>query len=100
MASVPRRWLCTPLALLLAAAGCYPYRDMIDPVVCDVAAHPVDLQPLTPADQAPPTKPATDAAVKPASFDEPNPTRRHSGRPPASPRRLPAGRAAAEHPAS
>lgn len=71
MASAPRRWSCAPLALLLAAAGCYPYHDMIDPVVCDVAAHPVDLQPLTPADQAPPSKPATDAAVKPASFDEP-----------------------------
>ena len=71
MASVSRRWLCTPLALLLTAVGCYPYRDVIDPVVCDVAAHPVDLQPLTPADQPPPAAPATDAKVKPASYDEP-----------------------------
>ena len=29
-----------------------PLPDTIDPVVCDVASHPVDLQPLTPADQA------------------------------------------------
>ncbi len=68
MASVPRRCWCLSAALLASAVGCYPYRDVIDPSVCDVAAHPVDFQPLTPADQAPP---ALKDGPNPASNDEP-----------------------------
>ena len=71
MAPLRLRWLSVPLGLLLAAGGCCtPSSQKIDDVVCDVAAHPVDLQ-QQPADQTPMPQSAPESAVKPASHEEP-----------------------------
>jgi cobalt-zinc-cadmium efflux system outer membrane protein len=71
MAPLRLRWLSVPLGLLLLSGGCCTsVGQKIDDVVCDIAAHPIDLQPQ-PADQASMPQPAPDTAVKPASYDEP-----------------------------
>ena len=44
------RWLSASLGLVIAAGCAYPGRENIDSVVCDMAARPVDPQPVTPAD--------------------------------------------------
>jgi cobalt-zinc-cadmium efflux system outer membrane protein len=55
------------LGLLLIAGCLYPVGEKIDLTVCDLTAQPRDLQPLTPADQAPPMPPAADPHVTPTS---------------------------------
>jgi cobalt-zinc-cadmium efflux system outer membrane protein len=51
------RWLPWTLALLLLGGCCYPVREQVDRAVCDLAAHPLDLQPDFAADRPPATMP-------------------------------------------
>jgi cobalt-zinc-cadmium efflux system outer membrane protein len=62
------RYLAWLLPVLLG--GCYtPVREQVDLVVCDLAAHPLDVRPLPPSAAAP-AKPSAAAAGEPAK--EPN----------------------------
>src|SRR5262245_7351399 len=57
------------LGLLLAAGCCFPVGEKVDLTVCDLAARPRDLQPLSAADQAPAPRDA-DGGVHQASFEQ------------------------------
>lgn len=71
MAPLSRRWKALSLGLLLAAGCCCPVQDKIDGTICDIAGRPVDLQPFTAADQAPPPKTGHEVGVQLASHEEP-----------------------------
>lgn len=50
---VPRTAICAT-ALLLIASCSFPVREHVDLAVCDLAAKPLDLEPLKPSDQSSP----------------------------------------------
>jgi cobalt-zinc-cadmium efflux system outer membrane protein len=62
---MPRKSLPWVLGLLLLSGCSYPVREDVDRTVCDLAAHPLDLQPPTP-EEAPKQMPPAQAKHTPA----------------------------------
>src|SRR5947209_481726 len=72
-AAMSPKWFLTP-ALVLVLAGCtFPVREKADQAVCDLAAHPVDLQHLTSADLSAPTFPPSTPVYPPSPGANPRP---------------------------
>jgi cobalt-zinc-cadmium efflux system outer membrane protein len=67
---MPRKWLPGALAVLLASGCTYPVRDDVDRAVCDLAAHPLDVQPPGPI-EAPRQMPRAEARRAPNTPDPP-----------------------------
>jgi cobalt-zinc-cadmium efflux system outer membrane protein len=64
MRARPGFWCCAALGLALAAGCTYPVREKIERDTCDLARHPIDLQPLTAEDLPPPMPKAQDPQKK------------------------------------
>ncbi len=90
--AVPR-WTAA-LGLVLLVGCLYPMREKIESGVCDLAAHPIDLQPAETSSPAPEMPPAAES-VAPAAFRQPGEAAPGEKAP-----ALPGARGEAEPPAS
>lgn len=78
-----------PLGLLLLAGCCCPVREQADRAVCEMAAHPLDVAPLLPPDQAVPIPNPYDERVKPAGYQNADPKSKDVDHPPSDPSKPP-----------
>src|SRR5437899_3533619 len=71
MAGFSKRW--PSLFVILVVGGClYPVRQQVDAVVCDLAAHPLDIQPQKPEELPKPMPAAPDKEPTEKSSSSPS----------------------------